>query len=453
MELQVVGISHHTAPVEIRELFSLPGELSRRLTRALHHDSVFEEVLVLDTCNRTEVYFVPARREEYVAYLSRTIAALKDIVPPAVEPSIFYHHEGFQAVEHLFRVAGGLDSQVLGEDQVFGQLKTAYRVALEERASKFLLDKVVHRAFRVGKRIRGETHLCRNASSVTRVAVDLAKEVLGELTDRTALLIGAGDNGRKAAQALLDEGVSRILIANRSEENARALIRSLRVAPTGCPARHRKSADSEATTSLLSPPPSLEPLSLDRLSNALSQADLVVCSTGATQPVLTHKSYADVDFSRRDMQVVLDLAVPRDAEPTLEEIPGVLLRNLDDLTEIVNRNLQQRRRELPRAETIIQEEVGSLHDWYDSRQVVPTIKLLQARFGEVQSEQLGKHGGRFADDQQDNARQLARSLSNKILHFPLAYLHDVARSGTTSERLAAVNMIRGMFALDGTVEE
>ncbi|MBL7134427.1 MAG: glutamyl-tRNA reductase, partial [Phycisphaerae bacterium] len=222
MDLSVIGVNHHTAPVEVRERFALSGELASRLLRAVHTESVFDEALVIDTCNRTEIYFVSRSDADALTYLIDHVGRLKGETLKADE-SAFFRHDGPEAVRHLFRVAAALDSQIVGEHQVLGQVRAAYLKALEARTAGFLLNKLLHAALRVGKRTQSETQLGRGSASVAQTAVDLAGQVFADLTDKTVLIVGAGTTAETAAKRLIAPGVGRVIVANRTLERAELL--------------------------------------------------------------------------------------------------------------------------------------------------------------------------------------------------------------------------------------
>lgn len=469
--ISVVGVSHHTAPVEARERFALPEDSASRFLRTLHTQTVFEEALVLDTCNRTEVYFVASPDRDAVEYLRGLVAQIRG-VEPVEDPDAFYRYDGEDAVRHLFRVAAGLDSQVLGEHQILGQVKSAYRTALEQRTAGFFLNRLMHAAFRAGKRVQTETALGSGSASVCQAAVDLAVETLGDLAGRTALLVGAGKNAELTARALIREGVSRVLVANRSVDRAEALavrLGEVRPAPgatASSPAtRHAPAEDAPVqaprcpvllrrvggAADQVSPPElarvETRPVALADLPAALDEADVTICSTGAESFVLRREDLdGRLDRSDRPLCVV-DIAMPRDADPALEELPGVHLWDLDDLDRIIARSAELRRRETPRAERIIDEEITRFSDWLESLQITPTIKLLKRRFALLRREQIDRYAAQFngAAGQLD---PFTRTLCNRILHHPIDYLRRVVRDGSLSDRLAAVDMIRRMFDLD-----
>ena len=226
MRLSVVGISHHTAPVQLREQFALPGELAGQFLHVVDTEGVFDEALVLDTCNRTEIYLVSDRQHDVMSYVLKCVGKLKNIPVPTVA-SHFYCHEGLAAVTHLFRVAASLDSQIVGEHQILGQTKDAYRLALEKCTARVLLNKLMHRAFRVGKRVQTETEVGRGSTSIPQAAVDLARRTFVSLSDKTVLFIGAGETARLAARGMIRAGAGCIILANRTVSRAREVAEEL----------------------------------------------------------------------------------------------------------------------------------------------------------------------------------------------------------------------------------
>ena len=474
MEIFVIGLSHHTAPVEVRERFALGGDLARRFLRAVHKENVLEEALVLDTCNRTEVYFVSRRPADSLAYLLGQIARIKGVASPR-DTSMLYRHDGASAVEHLFRVAAALDSQVVGEHEILGQVKRAYRTALEERTARFFLNKLLHRSFRVGKRVRTETRLGRGAASVPRAGVDLARQVLGDLTGRTVLLVGAGQAAELAAKALIRCNVGRVTVANRSLSRAEQVVGSLLRAPPDargsdldengsddepdavrCPALLRMRAERAAPHGAgASPPPPERPaqaIELGQIRDIICGVDLVICSTGSPDLVLRYDEIAGALGRSERPLFIVDLAVPRDVDPRLGRLPNVFLHNMDDLDRVVAANLQRRRREIPLAESIIKDELGRFVRWYDSLQVTPTIRLLQEHFGSLQETEIERYGKLFDGDRRQ-IEQFTQGLCRKILHQPIAFLRELSEKATFSDRLAAVDLVRRMFGLDAREQD
>jgi len=440
MDLSVVGLNFRTAPVELRERVSLSAESAARLLRAIRAERALDEALVLSTCNRTEVYFVAPGRPDPLPHLLAHIADLNG-TDPVTDRSAFYRHDGPAAVRHLFRVAASLDSQIVGEHEILAQVKEAYRIACEARTALFFLNRLLHAAFRVGKRVRTETDLGRGASSVAQAAVELAARVFDGLAGRTVLLIGAGETAEQAAHALIGHGAGRLIVANRTIENARRLAADLLArrageavvpetddGPIRCPALAAMvepctvgHADGETKPAVVA-----ETIGLERVPDVIGQADLVIASTGSPGPVLTRNAVADRLAGAGRSVVIIDIAVPRDVDPGLGRFPDVFLYDIDDLDRLVAENIEQRRQEVPRAEAIVDWEVGRFDRWIRSLDVVPTIKRLQERIESFKQEQIARYGKQFCRADQEALERFAAGLCQRVLHLPMTYLREMA---------------------------
>ncbi|MHC4787715.1 MAG: glutamyl-tRNA reductase [Planctomycetota bacterium] len=469
MEITVIGINHRTAPVHVRERFSLPGELGERLLRVIRAEKVFAEAVVLDTCNRTEIYGVSGSKDDPLAHLIEHVAQLKGAAPVS-DTSVFYRHDGMDAVEHLFRVAASLDSQIVGEHEILGQVKDAYRRALESRTADFIINKLFHSAFRAGKRVHTETDIGRGSASVAQAAVELARHVFSSLEGRAVLLVGAGQTAEQAAEALIREGADTLVVANRTLANAQRLAGELcgrqepqQAEPVAacrrdegrdgrtCPALRRLAPQCALEGAAPEPPaPSLRAsaIGLDAIADAIGEVDLVICSTGSERPVLTCDALAARLGSVGHPLLIVDIAVPRDVEPGLAELPDVFLYNIDDLDRLVEQNLSRRRQELPRAEAIVRHEVEQFRKWADSQQVVPTIKGLQQQLAKLRKAELDRYGKQLSDADRREVAKFARSLCNKIFHNPITFLHSLAADDSPTEVMEAVDLLRRMFDLD-----
>ena len=466
-KLSVIGLNHQTAPVAVREAFALGPDLSRRLLKRIHGKDAFEEVLVLDTCNRTEVYFVAADASNPLAYLLDHIGRLKGTAP-STDPALFYRHDGLAAAEHLFRVAASLDSQIVGEHQILGQVKAAYRLAVEAHSVRFLLNKLLHWAFRVGKRVQTETGLGRGSAGIAQAAVELARRHLGRLEGKSVLLVGAGRNAELAARILLRAGAGRLVVANRTVERARRLAEDLMRPPKGkeipadesndaaCPALLRQATPEAAASEDVGgagEPLRPEAVGLEEIPRLIGSMDLVLASTASPQIVLDYETLAEPIAASGRPLVILDIAMPRDADPRLGHLPNVRLCNLDDMERLVEENLDRRRAEIPRAETIVAEEVRAFDHWAGSLQVAPTIRLLQKRLEQIQKDLVEHHGSRFSDADRPQLEQFTQSLCGRLLHDPLTFLRGLSEEAPLSETLATVEIIRRMFDLDALEQD
>jgi glutamyl-tRNA reductase len=401
-ELFVVGISWRTAPVAIREQLAFREEEVVGTLRAMTAGLPVAEALLVSTCNRVEVYGVGKPGADPTGPVRAFLASQRG-VKPAVVADVLYDHRGSAAVRHVFSVASALDSLVLGEAQILGQLKTAYSVAGEAGTSGPLLGRCLERAFGVAKRVRTETAIARGAANVSTVAVDLAKRVFGDLTGKSVLVIGAGKMSRLAARHLYTSGAHRIVVTNRSPEKAEALAAEI---------------DGIAQP-------------WDDLERLLVDADVVISSTGARQPILTRPLFKRVTKARRWRQlVVIDIAVPRDAEPEIGELDGVYVFDIDDLEKVVAANLAERAKAAEHAGRIVEHEAGQFEHWLRTQGVVPTIRALRERFARVAEGELQKSLDQLSRREHTPAQQrevMQRTVQlviNKLLHQPTAALRE-----------------------------
>jgi glutamyl-tRNA reductase len=425
-ELFVVGLSWRTAPVAVRERLAFPDdELPPALTELVHLPSV-GEALLISTCNRVEVYGATRREapasavEEATAEVASFLSQSRKVPAEALAEHL-YEHTGTGAVGHVFRVAAALDSLVVGEAQILGQLKAAYGVASGAGAAGQILGRCMERAFGVAKRVRSETGIARGAANVSSVAVELAAHVFGDLRGKTVLVVGAGKMSALAARHLRADGAGTLLVTNRSAEKAEALAHEV---------------DGVAKP-------------WDRLQDLLTVADVVISSTGAKQPVLTRPLLKKVMKARRYRPLVLiDIAVPRDVEAKVAKLDGVYLFDIDDLERVVAQNLSERQKEADAAGAIIGDEVSEFVRWLRSQRVVPTIRSLRERFHEVARVEVDKtikllERDHTPAEREQALRRLGELIVNKLLHPPMTAL----RGGDGNEIETLVAAAERLFAL------
>lgn len=401
-ELFVVGISWRTAPVAVREKLAFREEELTGTLQAMTAGLPVAEALLVSTCNRVEVYGVARPGSDATGPVRAFLAAQRGL-PAGEVADVLYDHRGGAAVRHVFSVASALDSLVLGEAQILGQLKAAYGVATGAGTSGPLLGRCLERAFGVAKRVRTETAIARGAANISTVAVDLAKRVFGNLAGKSVLVIGAGKMSTLAARHLYASGAQRIVVTNRSPEKAEAL-----------------AAEIDGTSR-----PWAE---LERL---LVEADVVISSTGAREPILTRALFKRVTKARRWRQlVVIDIAVPRDAEPAIGELDGVYVFDIDDLEKVVAANLAERAKAAEHAGRIVDHEAAQFEHWLRTQGVVPTIRALRERFAQVAEGELQKALDQLARKEHTPAQQrevvqrLVQLVVNKLLHQPTAALRE-----------------------------
>ena len=395
MRLSLVGISHHVAPVELRERVALPVEEAAALARELG------DAVCLSTCNRTEIYLAEGAEEPAVAALERL----------AVEPleRVVYRLHDVAAATHLFRVAAGLDSLVPGEGEILGQVREAYEAARPGA----LLDRVFRQALQVGKRVRTDTAIGESPASVSSAAAALAQQVFGELDGRRVLCVGAGRMGELAAANLASRGATIAYVANRSPDAARELA-----------GRFGGAA-----------------LALEELPSRLGEVDVVLASTSAPDVVVRA---ADVPARRRSPLFFIDIAVPRDVEPAVHDLEGCYLYDIDDLEAVVAETIAGRRVEAARAEQLVAEEAERFRAWQASLDVVPAIASLRARAEEIRAAELAKLG-RLPEHERRTVESVTAQILNKLLHLPTVRMKQAAAA---AEGAAYADAVRHLFGLD-----
>ncbi len=417
-QIIVLGLNHRTANVAIRERFALtshstPGEW------ALPPGDKLRESLILSTCNRVEVMGIgtPGVREQM---LQNWASACGD-KPAAIEPYI-YAHQDVEAARHVFTVASSLDSMVLGEPQILGQLKDAYRKAVTARATGPVLNTLMHKAFSVAKRVRNETAVAASAVSISYAAVELAKRIFGVMAGHRAMLIGAGEMAELAALHLVQAGIDELLVLNRTFERAQELAKKFRG----------------------------RPLPFEQMLQSLEQVDIVISSTGSRDPILGADDIKKVLRARRNRPVFLiDISVPRDIDTAVNALDNVYLYDIDDLKEVVEENIASRREEAARAALIIDEEVGHFAEWLQGLEIKPAIMDLVEKGEAAASLELArtlKRLGPVNDETRQALEALAHSLVKRLQHDPIMYLK--ARGMNGRDTLARIDTIRRVFNLN-----
>ena len=355
MEIVLVGLNHRTAPLELRERVSFTVEQARRAADELRSRGLMEETLVLSTCNRSEVYGVPPEAtHECASVLSSFLSEFHSIRPDVLN-GVLYQQYDRAAVRHLFRVSAGLDSLLLGEAEILGQVREAYRFAHEHGATGPVLNRLFQGALETGKRVRTETELGTRPMSVAAAGVKLAERIFGKLADRSALVLGAGTISEQVVVTLRDRGIAHLEVMNRSRERADALAQQFggRVVEWG------------------------------HWEAALARPDVVVSSVGSEEPVLSRSTLQSAMAARGNRALFLmDLGVPRNVDPVASDLYNLYLYNIDDLTEIVQQNRQARESEVPKAEAIVEEHVGKFLSWQASVELVGLVEALRSRVRE-----------------------------------------------------------------------
>lgn len=427
MRLLLVGMNHRTAPVAFRERFAVadPAEFLPQLIAG----EFVEEVAIISTCNRVEVLMVLSNDsfEEVVNWLRKEFfmrLAGEDALPEDTSlESACYEYRGREMVRHLFRVTSSLDSLVVGEPQILGQVKEAFRVAQQSGTTGQILNRLFERAFFTAKRARRETPIAEGAVSVARVAVTLGKQIFESFEGKSALLIGAGEMIEAAAKALVAEGLTSMRIANRTFSRAEHL-----------------AAEFNATPHRLSEVPDL-----------LEHSDIVLICIGGDGVVLDKSMMLAASSARYGKPVfVIDIGVPRNVADDVNDLDGVYLYDLDDLSEAADHNVEQRRQATMLAEEIVLEEEKEFQGWLSALQVVPTIRKLRESAETIREQEQGKAFKRmdFSEEQRDAVETLTRSIVNKILHAPLVHLRESSSNGDATAGVEAARQVFGLKDLD-----
>jgi glutamyl-tRNA reductase len=417
--LFVAGLSHRNAPVGLREQLALEEDKLREIQADVLASGLLAEVMILSTCNRVEVYGVAETPGEARALVFRRLCQQRGVDPESIE-SILYARTDAEAVQHAFRVAASLDSMIVGEPQILGQVKDAFAVAQSCQTIGPALHQLWTRAFAVAKKVRTETGVARYAVSVSFAAVELAKKIFAGLEGRSVLLVGAGEMGELASRHLVDQGAFPIYVANRTWARAQELARSL--------------AGTAVT--------------FGELETTMATVDIVVTSTGAPTPIITRDAVQRAMHARRSRPLFfVDIAVPRDVEPGLNELDNVFCYDIDDLKQVVDANLRERIREAQRAEAMIRTEVERFTAGMRDGEVVPTIVSLRERLETIRRAEVAKALSRLPDASPET-RQVVEALSSaivsKILHTPITKLRESSRSGRGRSWMELVHELFGL---------
>lgn len=402
MEIIALGINHMTAPVEIREkIVFTENQLEGALTDLLQ-ESFLKECVVLSTCNRTEIYAVTPDPGEGREAVMSSIRKLKCIDRDALQGCIYFYRSG-EAVEHLLRVAAGLDSMILGETQILGQVKNAYEQADACNAVGKILHSLFRQALICGKRVHSETKINENAASVSYAAVELAKNIFGRLVNRSILLISAGKMSELTLRHLYAQGASEVMVTNRTRERAEEIACSY----------GGKAWDYA------------------RIEEGIGKVDIVITSTGAPHFIINRLQMARIMRARKNRPLfIIDIAVPRDIEPAVNDLPNVYLYDIDDLQGVVDSNMKSREREAGRAGLIIAEEAAEFQTWFKTLDVVPLIAALRKKAEAIRKEELQRHLssrlGKLDAKEQKAVDNLTRSIINRILRDPVLRIKEFA---------------------------
>ncbi len=415
----VIGLNHKTAPVEVRERLGA-SKSATEILQGLALLPYLKEVLFLSTCNRVETLFVAKHAEQAVLEIKNFFSHFNQVPLKEFDHALYIHLHSM-AIQHLFRVASSLDSMVIGEPQILGQLKDAYRLALKHRSVGPILNRLLHKAFSVAKRIRTETRLAHHAVSVSYAAVEMAKRIFGHLEKKQVMLIGAGEMAELAVQHLINSGVGEIIVANRTLERAMELAKQFQG----------------------------KAISFAEKEEYLKRVDIVISSTGAPHFVLKHEHIKPIMRQRRHKPIFfIDIAVPRDIDPKINELDNAYVYDIDDLQSVVEENRLKREKEARKAERIIEEELIKFERWLETLDIVPTIIALKRKLEDIRYKELNKtfsHLKHLSEEDKQAIAVMTEAMIKKILHGPISFLKERENREKIDLYL---DVTRRLFALD-----
>jgi glutamyl-tRNA reductase len=420
MKIINIGMNHETAPVELRECLATDPENTVRALALMRDLECIKEGLFISTCNRVEALIATESAKDAEKSVISLMAKLGNMPKESFSSSL-YTNEDRDAVMHIFRVASSIDSMIVGEPQILGQIKEAYAEATRQKTSGVILNRLMHRAFHVAKRVRTETEICEAAVSISYAAVELAKKIFRVLEGKKVLLIGAGEMAELAAKHLMAQGVSSMVVANRTFERAVEVAGLFKA----------------------------RPISFDEIGVQLLEVDIVVTSTASKEYVITYDQVKHSLRKRRNRPLFfIDIAVPRDVEPKINDLENVYVYDIDDLKGIIDINMAQRQQEAVKAERMVPEEAGKFEKWLETLAVVPTSVSLRAKADSIIQAELKKSFSalcHLTPDQKDAVHILARSIAEKMMNDPIVFLKKKAGRETLNTYL---DVTRKLFSLD-----
>lgn len=418
-EIILIGINHKTAPVELREALSFTKEEMIHTLETLKHNSEIEEILLFSTCNRTEILMIPGKKNGTDS-VKKFISEYKKIPISQFEEAL-YIYKGDDAVKHLFRVTSSLDSMIIGEPQILGQIKEAFRTTTLCNSSGVILNRLLHKSFSIAKKVRRETGIGDNAVSISYAAIELANKIFNNISTKKVMLLGAGEMAEIAVEHLISSGVTNILVANRTFKNAITLAEKF---------------NGEA-------------VKFEEREKMLESVDIIISSTGATEHIITAEQVKKAMCARKNRPLFfIDIAVPRDIAPKINRINNCYLYDIDDLQDVVNDNMHERHKEALKGERLVEEAVVKFHQWLEDLKVVPTIVSMRKKFDSITEAETEKTLGsmnNLSKQDVEAIKRMTRAITSKIMHDPILFLKN---SGKHRNDSFYINAARNLFNLD-----
>lgn len=422
-----IGINHHTAHLELREKMFLGGQDVAELLNI--YSKHLNECFIISTCNRTEIYGVPNSSDFDIGLYKDIFLKFKS-ADPSVTPEHLYEAIGEDAITHLFSVASGVDSLVIGDSQILHQVKEAYAIAQDNQSAGKVLNKLCQTALHSGKRAKTETALHEGAVSISYAAVELATKIFGELKEKTVLIIGAGETASLTIESLVKKNVDNIYITNRTRDNAEELF-----------IHHNKSGKLKGSI-----------IEFSEFKKRLNEFDIIITSTSAPGYIIDHKDFSSVLRKKSGAPILIaDIAIPRDVDPQIGKYDNIFLKDIDDLNAIVEANFELRRKEIPEVRRIIREELENFNSWYYNLQLVPTIKEIERQFEEIRTAEILNNANGFSENEKEALENITKNIVHKILRTTVPQLNQLLKESDIPDqqvRHNRVKLIRKIFGLD-----
>ncbi len=419
MNLLAISLNHRTADIKLREALFLNEDEIRTIIQSAK-DDLLKEGLIISTCNRTELYGIPADPKCNHSTLQKFITTQKNSV--AATSQNFETYTARESLGHLFSVITGIDSLLIGDNQIFKQVKESIQIADEMQFAGFIIRRVFDSAIRVGRRAITETKISEGAVTVSYAAVQLIEKIFSNLSKKTALVIGTGETGEIAAKHLVEKGIAKLTLTNRTTKKAKVLANKLNCSV----------------------------LLFDDFKDHLHKFDIIISATSSDDIIINEQNINSAIKKRNyEPMVLMDIAVPRDIDPATQKIDYVFYHDIDSLNIIVEQNLAKRKGEIPKVKDIIEEELDSFFEWYNSLQSAPTIKNLREHFDAIRAEEVEKNINKFSEQDKEKLEIVTKRIINKILHHPTIELKKINPSGTGAEEAATkIGIIRNLFGID-----
>ncbi|RCK75849.1 MAG: Glutamyl-tRNA reductase [Ignavibacteriae bacterium] len=419
MNLISIGINHRTAPVEVREKIWFSNDEIILILPKLK-EKFFKECVLVSTCNRTELYGIPSNELVDTQQIEEELIKFKN-ADNSVKPEHFYLLHSSIAISHLFKVVSGIDSMILGDVQILNQIKEAYLTAAKLKTVGKLTARLFDTAFHVGKRARSETQIGEGAVSISYAAVELASKIFSDLKRHTALIIGSGETAQLTAKHLQAKNIGKLIFTNRTREKAENLAKEMNGAV----------------------------IEFNNLAEELDNIDIIISSITIPDYIITSKQMQKVMRERHNRQLfIIDIGVPRNIDPEIARIENVFLYDIDALNNIIDKNLEKRRAEVPKVKKIVFEELEQFYNWYKSLQVNPTIQELRLQFEKIREEEVSKNINRFKVEDRELVDIITKRIINKILHTPIVNLKNGNNSEIDEDTISKVSLIRSLFGLE-----